>query len=112
MFPFDAASPDDSYVITKGKDMLHKLNYTPRVNRFFCSKCGAPVVNEIADLGMCGTFPNVITTYPYKPFMHVHYKNKRLPFPIRDGLPKHRDLPEAFGGSPTMLDDDYQAPMA
>eukprot|EP00045_Choanoeca_perplexa_P012056 m.130065 g.130065 ORF g.130065 m.130065 type:complete len:170 (-) comp15869_c1_seq1:2054-2563(-) len=111
MFPFNVDEPEASITVLSGKALLTKLNYTERVNRYFCSKCGTPCFNEVPSLGMCGSFPNVIPDYPYEPTQHVYYRNKRLAFPIQDGLPKHKDLPAAFGGSGEFLDDGYVCEM-
>jgi hypothetical protein len=38
-----------------------------------------------------------IPSFPFKPGVHVHYQESVLP--IRDGLPRLRDLPKELGGS-------------
>jgi hypothetical protein len=35
--------------------------------------------------------------YDFQPGLHVNYQESVLP--IRDGLPKFKDFPDAFGGS-------------
>jgi hypothetical protein len=39
----------------------------------------------------------VIRGLPFEPKLHVNYGDRVLP--IRDGLPKFKDLPAEFGGS-------------
>ena len=43
----------------------------------------------------------VIPDFPYQPGVHVNYQESRLP--LRDGLPKMRDLPKEMGGSGAVL---------
>ena len=43
----------------------------------------------------------VIPGFPYKPGVHVHYQETRLP--IKDGLPKMKDVPKEMGGSGVVL---------
>eukprot|EP01006_Ploeotia_vitrea_P009952 TRINITY_DN25191_c0_g1_i2.p2 TRINITY_DN25191_c0_g1~~TRINITY_DN25191_c0_g1_i2.p2 ORF type:complete len:126 (+),score=65.64 TRINITY_DN25191_c0_g1_i2:249-626(+) len=38
----------DTLVITKGEDLLTKFASSANMNRFHCSKCGSPVMNESA----------------------------------------------------------------
>jgi hypothetical protein len=42
-----------------------------------------------------------IPSFPFKPGVHVHYQERVLP--IRDGLPKMKDLPKEMGGSGQLL---------
>ena len=42
-----------------------------------------------------------IPDLPFAPALHVHYGETVLP--IKDGLPKHKDLPAEFGGSGEIL---------
>jgi len=43
----------------------------------------------------------LIKDFPYQPGVHVHYQETRLP--MRDGLPKMKDLPGEMGGSGVAL---------
>ena len=42
-----------------------------------------------------------IPTLEFKPGVHVHYQETRLP--IKDGLPKMKDMPKEMGGSGVTL---------
>jgi hypothetical protein len=42
-----------------------------------------------------------IRDFAFKPGVHVHYQETRLP--IADGLPKMKDLPAEMGGSGAVL---------
>jgi hypothetical protein len=39
--------------------------------------------------------------FQFKPGLHVHDRERVLP--IRDGLPKHKDMPREMGGSGEQL---------
>jgi hypothetical protein len=43
----------------------------------------------------------VIPALPFKPALHVNYQETVLP--MRDGLPKQRDLPREMGGSGELM---------
>ena len=48
-------------------------------------------------LGLIDVFASTLATLAFTPALHVNYAETVLP--MRDGLPKLRDFPEAFGGS-------------
>ena len=46
-------------------------------------------------------YPAIIPDLPFSPAMHVFYEESVLP--IKDGLPKFKDLPKEGGGSGEQL---------
>eukprot|EP00803_Ostreobium_quekettii_P005165 evm.model.scf_217.10 EVM.evm.TU.scf_217.10 scf_217:94369-94860(-) len=110
MFPYTGPG-DPNVVVTKGRDLLTKFNYTPRVDRKFCSRCGSPVVNYVVEgPNLCGTFPRVMCDMPFEPTMHLYCgealgTDKALGG-VKDGLPRYKDLPSEYGGSGLLLDVD------
>ena len=48
-------------------------------------------------LGLVDVFAATIPTLTFTPGVHVNYAETMLP--MRDGLPKLKDFPAAFGGS-------------
>jgi len=46
-------------------------------------------------------YPAVIPNLEFKPVMHVYYEESVLP--IKDGLPKFKDLPQGAGGLGELL---------
>jgi len=48
-------------------------------------------------LGMTDVPAGTIAGLTFQPTLHVHYGEKVLA--VRDGLPKFKDFPDAFGGS-------------
>jgi len=43
----------------------------------------------------------VIPEFPFRPGLHVHYQERVVP--IKDGLPKQKDMPKEMGGSGQIL---------
>jgi hypothetical protein len=52
-------------------------------------------------LGLVDVFAATLPGLAFTPGVHVHYAETVLP--MKDGLPKFRDFPEAFGGSGEMV---------
>lgn len=81
--------------VTKGAEFIYKFNKTPNSTRQWCAKCGGHIMTEHP--GMIDVFAATIQEFPFQPKMHVYYGDKVVS--IKDGLPKHKDMPAAFGGS-------------
>jgi len=43
----------------------------------------------------------ILPELPFEPALHVNYAERVLP--IKDGLPKQKDLPKEMGGSGTII---------
>jgi hypothetical protein len=54
-------------------------------------------MNNHPTLGLTDVFAATLPTLKFEPGVHVNYAETVLP--MRDGLPKLKDFPEAFGGS-------------
>lgn len=93
--------PWDSVRITAGADNVGAFNKTEKARRKFCRTCGGHVLTELPAFKMVEVYPSVVPGLAHKPTMHVHYAARTVP--IRDGLPKFRDLPAEFGGSGEQL---------
>lgn len=65
--------------------------------RKWCSKCGGHVFTEHPIMGLIDVPAVVIRGLEFKPGFHVHYQESV--FPVKDGLPKFKDLPAEAGGS-------------
>ena len=57
----------------------------------------------MADAGLFDVFSGLLSDLDFKPTVHINYENSVLP--IRDGLPKFKDMPEDWGGSGEFLSD-------
>jgi hypothetical protein len=87
----------ESVKITKGAENIGMFAKTPRSHRKFCKVCGGHLLTEHPQMGLVDVYAAVIPLLPHDPHVHVHYQESVLP--IRDGLPKMKDLPAAMGGS-------------
>ena len=87
----------DAVKVTKGADNIASFHKTENSYRRWCKSCGGHVFTEHPGMGLTDVFAAVIPQFPFQPMLHVHYQETRLP--IKDGLPKMRDLPKEAGGS-------------
>lgn len=90
--------------ITEGLDYMGGFDRNPGSddktvvsNRVWCKHCGGHIYTDHPTMGMIDVPAAVIKNFRFKPQFHVHYQESRLP--MRDGLPKFKDLPTAAGGS-------------
>lgn len=89
--------PPESVKLTKGKDNIGEYHKTPRSLRKWCKTCGGHLFTDHPEWNLVDVYAAVIPDFPYQPGLHVHYQESRLP--IKDGLPKMKDIPKEMGGS-------------
>lgn len=70
-------------------------------NRAWCKKCGGHLYTDHPTMGLVDVPSAVIKNFIFRPGFHVHYQE--TVHPIKDGLPKFKDLPEEAGGSGMQL---------
>ena len=87
--------------ISKGADNLATYNKTDKSYRRWCKTCGGHVLTEHPGLGLTDVYAAVIEGLKFEPHLHVHYGETVVP--VRDGLPKQKDLPAELGGSGVLL---------
>ncbi|GJH16519.1 GFA family protein [Caballeronia novacaledonica] len=87
----------DAVTITHGTDHIGTYNSTEHSYRKWCRDCGGHLFTEHPGLGLTDVYAAVISDFQYDPCVHVHYAESKLP--MRDGLPKMKDLPKEMGGS-------------
>ena len=87
----------ESVRITKGADNIGVYNKTERSFRKFCKTCGGHLLTEHPHWNLVDVYTAVIPEFQHEPGVHVHYAETILP--MKDGLPKMRDLPKEMGGS-------------
>jgi len=87
--------------ITKGSENLGVFNKTERSFRKWCKLCGGHVLTEHPVFGLVDVYAAILPDLAFQPGLHVHYGETVLP--IRDGIPKQKDLPKEMGGSGVML---------
>ena len=83
--------------IKSGVECVATFQKSPFSERQWCTKCGGHVMANHPPLGLVDVFAAMLPTLTFTPGFHVNYAETVLP--MRDGLPKLKDFPEAFGGS-------------
>ena len=89
--------PPAQVKITKGEANVATFNATEVSYRKYCTKCGGHLMTDHPPLGVIDVFTATIPTLDFQPGLHVNYQETVLP--MKDGLPKFKDFPAAFGGS-------------
>ena len=83
--------------VTKGADKIGTYHKTEQSYRKFCTACGGHLMTDHPPWSLVDVYAATIPTYRHQPQLHVHYQETVLP--IKDGLPKMRDIPKEMGGS-------------
>lgn len=97
---FSLWAPDALRVI-QGEDRIGSYNKTPQSHRKWCTECGGHIYTEHPGMGLIDIFAAGLPDMAYEPSVHVHYQEAVLP--IKDGLPKMKDVPAEMGGSGEVL---------
>jgi hypothetical protein len=87
--------------VSKGADNIGTYNKTPTSSRQWCRTCGGHVYTEHPAWNLIDVYAAAIPDFPFRPGVHVNYQETVLP--IKDGLPKQKDLPKEMGGSGVLL---------
>lgn len=87
----------DSLEVLAGKDRIDTFNLTEQSYRKWCRNCGGHVFTDHPGMGLVDVYVANLPSLEFKPALHVHYQESVLP--IRDGLPKIKDMPAEMGGS-------------
>ena len=87
----------ESVRVTKGADKVGVYNKTERSFRKFCKGCGGHLMTEHPPWNLIDVYTATIPEFRHQPHLHVHYQETVMP--MRDGLPKMKDLPKEMGGS-------------
>ena len=94
----------DAVEIIQGKDNIAAFDKNPGSNnetvvskRKWCKTCGGHIYTEHPTMGLIDVPAVVIEDFSFKPGFHVHYQETVLP--MKDALPKFKDLPKEAGGS-------------
>jgi len=87
----------DAVRVTQGAENIGSYAKTAQSTRKWCRTCGGHVFTEHPGMGLTDVYAAVIPDLAFQPGIHVHYQESRLP--LRDGLPKMKDVPSEMGGS-------------
>ena len=80
-----------------GADHIGTYDKAEQSYRKWRKTCGGHLFTEHPGFGLTDVYAPVIADFAYESSAHLHYAESRLP--IKDGLPKLRDLPLEMGGS-------------
>lgn len=83
--------------VTQGAEHVATYSKTDLSQRQYCSKCGGHLMTNHPPLSLIDVFAATLPGLAFTPGVHVNYAETVLP--MKDGLPKLKDFPEAFGGS-------------
>ena len=87
----------EAVTVTRGQEHLGTYNKTEHSYRKWCKLCGGHVLTEHPGMGLTDVYAAVLPGLEFSPALHVHYQETVLP--IKDGLPKQKDIPGELGGS-------------
>jgi hypothetical protein len=87
--------------ITRGADQVASFNRTDNSFRTWCKACGGHLLNRHPRWGLLDVYAATIPSLPFKAALHVNYAETLLP--MKDDLPKFRDLPKELGGTAELL---------
>jgi hypothetical protein len=93
----------DAVKIRTGEGSLASFQKSENSIRKWCKVCGGHLLTEHPKWGLIDVYAAVLPGLPFKPALHVNYRETVLPMP--DGLPKQRDFPKELGGSGEVLPD-------
>jgi hypothetical protein len=93
--------PPEAVRITKGAENVGSYQKTEKSIRQWCKTCGGHLLTEHPLWGLTDVYAAVIPDLRFKAALHVNYESTVLP--MRDGLPKQKDVPAEMGGSGVLL---------
>lgn len=93
--------PPEKVRIVKGADNLADYQKTAASVRKWCKICGGHLMTAHPLWSVTDVYAAVIPTVPFEPALHVNYQETVLP--VKDGLPKYRDVPAALGGTGELI---------
>jgi len=100
-FPITADSVGTDHVgpfhVTSGLEHVGHIDKIGKLTRWFCRKCGTPLLSYGVGYGFVDAQPYLYPTLPFDYDVHIWYKYRAMD--VVDGKPKLADLPPALGGS-------------
>ena len=87
----------DAVKITRGAAQVGVYHKTERSYRQYCKACGGHLVTDHPQWALVDVYAATIPQFRHQPGVHVNYQETVLP--MKDGLPKMKDLPSEMGGS-------------
>jgi len=93
----------DAVRVSRGADRIDTYHKTPRSYRKWCKSCGGHLFTEHPGWKLIDVYAATIPGFRFMPGVHVNYQEAVLP--VKDGLPKFKDLPAEMGGSGTLVSE-------
>ena len=93
--------PPEAVRVTKGAEHVGSFQKSENTIRKWCTACGGHLLSEHPTWGVADVAAAVLPDLPFEAALHVNYASTVLP--MRDGLPKHKDVPTEMGGSGVLL---------
>jgi hypothetical protein len=93
--------PPEAVKVTKGEANIGVFHRTDKSLRKWCKTCGGHLFTDHPPWNLVDVYAAVIPSVKFKPGVHVHYQETVLP--VKDGLPKQKDVPKEMGGSGVLL---------
>jgi hypothetical protein len=93
--------PPAAVRITKGAENIGRYQKSEKSIRQWCKTCGGHLLTEHPLWSLTDVYVAVVPDLPFKPALHVNYQETVLP--MKDGLPKQKDVPAEMGGSGELL---------
>lgn len=90
--------------VTAGAEHVATFQKTPFSQRQYCVKCGGHLMTNHPTLDLVDVYASMVPTLAFTPGVHINYAETVLP--MRDGLPKFKDVPAEFGGSGEMITEE------
>ena len=87
----------EQVTVTTGAEFVATYHKSEQSYRKFCRICGGHLMTEHPPWKLIDVYAATIPEYKHTPQLHVHYQETVLP--MRDGLPKMKDIPAEMGGS-------------
>jgi hypothetical protein len=83
--------------VVEGAENVATFSKTAFSERRYCAKCGGHLMTNHPPIGLIDVYAATIPTLQFNPGVHINYAETVLP--MRDGLPKLKDIPAELGGS-------------
>jgi hypothetical protein len=87
----------DAVKLTRGAEQVGVYHKTERSYRKYCKVCGGHLMTDHPHWSLVDVYAATIPQFRHQPGVHVNYQETVLP--MKDGLPKMKDLPSEMGGS-------------
>jgi hypothetical protein len=87
----------ENVTVMQGVDNIASFHKTERSDRQFCRLCGGHLMTSHPHWNLIDVYAATIPELRFEPAVHVNYADTVMP--MRDGLPKFKDVPKEMGGS-------------